>query len=325
MLNNNIYCYTPKGDVIELPRGATPIDFAYRIHTKVGETTVGAIVNNNIVPLNYELQDNDIVKINTNKSSTPSKEWINFVKSTQVRNKIRSFFTKNEREVYIERGKYSLEKELRKRKLSINEFTSDTNVKKICEVEKLENLEDIYFSIGNGKCTVNGIINIIDKPIDNVAAPKVIKVTSKSKDADIIVSGIDKVKVNLANCCNPVYGDDIVGYITKGSGISVHRMNCHNLSMLEDRTVDVKWNTNVNKRYLTSLIIYSSDSENHMLDLVQISSMMNVSVEGIKANNRGAKSVYEINCYVTGIEQLNKLILTITKNDYIEKVERLMR
>lgn len=325
VLNNNIYCYTPKGDVIELPRGATPIDFAYRIHTKVGETTVGAIVNNNIVPLNYELQDNDIVKINTNKSSTPSKEWINFVKSTQVRNKIRSFFTKNEREVYIERGKYSLEKELRKRKLSISEFTSDANVKKICEVEKLENLEDIYFSIGNGKCTVNGIINIIDKPIDNVAAPKVIKVTSKSKDADIIVSGIDKVKVNLANCCNPVYGDDIVGYITKGSGISVHRMNCHNLSMLEDRTVDVKWNTNVNKRYLTSLIIYSSDSENHMLDLVQISSMMNVSVEGIKAMNRGAKSVYEINCYVTGIEQLNKLILTITKNDYIEKVERLMR
>ena len=102
-------------------------------------------------------------------------------------------------------------------------------------------------------------------------------------------------------------------------------MNCHNLSMLEDRTVDVKWNTNVNKRYLTSLIIYSSDSENHMLDLVQISSMMNVSVEGIKSMNRGAKSVYEINCYVTGIEQLNKLILTITKNDYIEKVERLMR
>ena len=325
VLNNNIYCYTPKGDVIELPRGATPIDFAYHIHTKVGETTVGAIVNNNIVPLNYELKDNDIVKINTNKSSTPSKEWINFVKSTQVRNKIRSFFTKNDREIYIERGKYTLEKELRKRKLSISEFTSDENVKKICEEIKVDNLEEIYLAIGNGKSTANGVINIIDKPIENVPAPKVIKVTEKSKDADIIVSGIDKVKVNLANCCNPVYGDEIVGYITKGNGISVHLIHCHNLSMLENRTVDVKWNTNVNKRYLTSLLVYSNDSDNHMLDLLQIISMMNVSVDGIKTMNKGGNSVYEVNCYVTGIEQLNKLIANINKNSYIEKVEREMR
>ena len=213
VLNNNIYCYTPKGDVIELPKGATPIDFAYRIHTKVGETTVGAIVNNNIVPLDYELHDNDIVKINTNKNSTPSKEWINFVKSTQVRNKIKSYFTKSDRENYIERGKYNLEKELRKRKLSISEFTSAENIKKICDAERCEDLEDIYLSIGNGKLPVNSVINIIDKPAENISVPKTIKVSNKNKDADIIVSGIDKVKVNLANCCNPVYGDPIVGFI----------------------------------------------------------------------------------------------------------------
>ena len=125
VLNNNIYCFTPKGDVIELPKGATPLDFAYKIHTKVGETTVGAIVNNNIVPLNYELKDNDIVKINTNKTSTPSKEWINMVKSTATRNKIRAFFTKNDREIYVERGKYLLEKELRKRKLVFSEYLTE--------------------------------------------------------------------------------------------------------------------------------------------------------------------------------------------------------
>lgn len=325
VLNNNIYCFTPKGDVIELPRGATPLDFAYKIHTKVGETTVGAIVNNNIVPLNYELKDNDIVKINTNKSSTPSKEWLNMVYATATKNKIRSFFAKNDREIYIERGKDSLERELRKRKLGISEFLVDSNVKKICETLKLENLEEIYLSIGNGKATVNGVINVIDKPVEDVSAPKIVKVSSKNIDADIIVSGIDKVKVNLANCCNPIYGDAIVGYITKGNGITVHRMNCHNLEMLEDRTLEVKWNTNVNKRYMTSLFIHTNDSVNHVLDLIQTISLMNVNVDGIKTMGRGDKTLYEVNCYVTGLEQLNKLILALNKNSYVEKIERVMR
>lgn len=324
VLNNNIYCFTPKGDVIELPRGATPIDFAYKIHTKVGETTVGAIVNNNIVPLNYELKDNDIVKINTNKNSTPSKEWLNMVKATATRNKIRAFFTKNERDIYVERGKYSLEKELRKRKIAFSDFINDENIKKICESLKLEDLEEIYLSIGNGKATVNGVINIIEKQ-EETPTPKVVKVTSKNKDADIIVSGIDKVKVNLANCCNPVYGDPIVGYITKGNGITVHRLHCHNLEMLEDRTLEVSWNTNVNKRYMTCLLVHTNSLDNHILDLIQVISMMNVSVDGFKTINRGDKTIYEINCYVTGLEQLEKVITAINKNTYVEKVERTMR
>ena len=324
VLNNNIYCYTPKGDVIELPKGATPIDFAYHIHTKVGETTVGAIVNNNIVPLNYELQNNDIVKINTNKSSTPSKEWINFVKSTTTRNKIKGFFTKNDREIYIERGKYMLEKELRKRKLVFSEFLSDENIKKICEAIKVDDLDEIYLSIGNGKTPPNTVINVIDKTADQ-AVPKVVKI-DKNKDTDLIVSGIEKVKVNLANCCNPVFGDEIVGYITKGNGISVHRINCHNLESLEDRCVEVNWNnTNAGKRYMSSLLIHTIDEVNHMLDLVQIISMMNVNVDGIKTINRDKKVVYELNCYVTGVDQLEKLITSISRNKYIEKVERAMK
>ena len=324
VLNNNIYVFTPKGDVIELPKGATPLDFAYHIHTKVGETTVGAIVNNNIVPLNYELKNNDIVKINTNKNSTPSKEWINMVKSTAARNKIKSFFTKNDREIYIERGKYSLEKELRKRKIAFSDFINDENVKKICESIKVEDLDEIYLSIGNGKAPVNSVINIIEKN-DEAHVPKNVKITSKSIDADIIVSGIDKVKVNLANCCHPVYGDEIIGYITKGNGITVHRMNCHNLDTLEDRTLEVRWNSNTNKRYLTSLLVHATDTENHMLEIIQIISMLNVSVDGIKTINRDYHSVYEINCYVTGLEQLNKLLTNLEKNNYIEKVERAIR
>ena len=324
VLNNNIYCFTPKGDVIELPKGATPIDFAYKIHTRVGETTVGAIVNNNIVPLNYKLKNNDIVKINTNKSSTPSKEWINMVKSTAVRNKIKAFFTRSERDVYIERGKYSLEKELRKRKIVFSEFMSDENIKKICDTLKLEDLDEIYLSIGNGKNNTGSVVNIIDK-YEEVAAPKVVKLSNKSIDADIIVSGIDKVKVNLANCCNPVYGDEIVGYITKGNGITVHRINCHNLEMLEDRTLEVRWNENVNKKYLTYMLIHTNDDKNHMLDIIQTVSMANISVDSLNTMSKGEKSIYELSCYVSGIDQLNHLILNLSKAKYIEKVERAIR
>ena len=324
VLNNNIYVFTPKGDVIELPRGATPIDFAYEIHTKVGETMVGAIVNNNIVPLNYELKDNDIVKINTNKNSTPSKEWLNIAKATKTKNRIRSFFTKNERDIYVERGKYSLEKELRKRKHSISEFLSDENIEKICDSIKVSDLEEVYLAIGNGKAPVNAVINVIYKSEDT-PIPKNVKITSKSIDADIIVSGIDKVKVNLANCCHPVYGDQIIGYITKGNGISVHRMHCHNLSMLEDRTLEVMWNDNTNKRYMTSLLIYTNTTDNRMLDLMQTISMLNVNIDSMNTVNKVDRITYEVNCYVTGLEQLNKVILGLEKSQYVEKVERAMK
>ena len=247
------------------------------------------------------------------------------VKATATKNKIKSFFTKNEREVYIERGKYNLEKELRKRKIVFSEFLSDENIKKICDSIHSEDLDDIYLSIGNGKVSPNGVINIIDKNNDNVPIPKNIKITSKNTDADIIVSGIDKFKVNLANCCNPVFGDEIVGYITKGNGISVHRISCHNLEMLEDRTVNDIWNSNINKRYLTSLLVTTDSEKNHMLDLVQIVSTMNVNVDGITTISRGDTTIYQINCYVTGLDQLSKLIMNIVINNYVINFERAMK
>lgn len=325
VLNNNIYCFTPKGDVIELPKDATPIDFAYKIHTKVGETTTGAIVNNNIVPLNHNLQDGDIVKIITNKTSTPSQEWIGFVKSTATRNKIKSFFTKNEKEVYIDRGKEILEKELRKRKLAFSTIFSGDNLKIVLDTLKLETLDDIYLDVGNGKIAPNSVINIIDKPYEAIEAPKKVNISNKDKEADIIVSGIDKVKVNLANCCNPIYGDEIIGYITKGNGITIHRVNCHNMENLDNRLVDVKWNDNSNKRYLVVLIVYSNTNVNHMLDIIQKISKADVSIEGIQTMFKTDSLVYEVSLYVKNLEQLNNLIFNLEKEVYISKVERAMR
>jgi len=325
VLNDNIYVFTPKGDIIELPTGSTPIDFAYKVHTKVGETMVGAIVNNSIVPLDYELQNNDIVKINTNKASHPSKEWIQIVKSTHTKNKIRSYFTKNEREIYVERGRESLEKELRKRKISFSEFLTDKNVKEICRELKVKSLDEVYLVIGNGKSAPNTVINIILK--EEKEKPKVAKVGNQNIDAnaDIIVSGIDQVRVNLAQCCNPVFGDDIIGYITMGNGISVHRSNCHNLASLEERNVEVSWNESFNKRYLSSLLISTTDVSNHMLDLIQKMSMLDIPVDSIHTINKVDGAIYDAQVYVRNLDHLNKLMTELQKQPYIEKIERVQR
>lgn len=325
VLNNNIYCFTPKGDVIELPVGATPIDFAYKVHTKVGETTTGAIVNNSIVPLDHKLKDSDIVKIITNKSSTPSKEWINFVKSTTTKNRIRSFFIRSEREVYIERGKDTVEKELRKRKIAISGFFNNENLQKICDELHTETIEEIYLGIGNGKFAPNSVINIIEKPYTEKEAPKKVTITNKEMTADVIVSGIDKVKINLANCCNPIYGDDIIGYITKGNGISVHKCNCHNVQMFENRVVEVKWNDNTNKRYFSILTLSSDSSDNHMVDIIQKTSMNDVLVDGINKIYKGDIIVYELSIYVKSLEQLEKLILKLNNEPYLTDIQRSMR
>ena len=322
VLNNNIYCFTPMGDVIELPRGATPIDFAYKIHTKVGETMVGAIVNDQIVPLDYELKDNDIVKINTNKSAKPSREWLKICKATQTKSKIRAYFTKNDRELYIDKGKYLLEKTLRKRKIQISDFYSDDKIKLVVkEFKDINSIDDIYLYIGNDKVSANTIINVNYKEEPKKKTDKNI-INDNMMNADIIVSGIDKVKVNLAHCCYPVYGDDIIGYITRGSGISVHRLNCHNLDNLEDRIVDVKWNSNVNKKYLSYIIVYSNSHDNNMLELLKDLSYINVSVEEVKILDKDDNYVYEISIYVDGIDQLDKIITTLNNKKYIENVER---
>ena len=327
VLNNNIYVYSPKGDVFELPKGATPIDFAYRVHTKVGETMVGAIVNNSIVPLDYELKNNDIVKININKNSHPSKEWLNIAKCTQTKNKIKNYFSKSEREIYIEKGKDLIEKDLRRRKIAFSDFYSDDNIKTLCDELKLKNLEDIYLSIGNNKYASNSVINIIYQDPNQHNAKKIIKVDKRNIDADIIVSSINNIKVNLANCCNPVYGDSVVGYITKGNGISIHRLNCHNLETLNNRIVQVNWNPdfNDNKRYVSYIIVYSNDSTNNVADIVQKTSKLNASIFNINVNSKLDEIVYELGIYVKNKDSLEILIHELNKLSYIYKVERLMR
>ncbi len=325
VLNNNIYCFTPKGDIIELPKGSTPIDFAYKVHTRIGETMIGALVNNSIVPLDYELHSNDIVKINTSKNSNgPSQEWLKIVKSSQARNKIRAFFTKNEREIYIERGKDFLEKELRKRKIPFSDFFTTENQNKLLKEFKINDLEELYLEIGNGKHAASTVVNILYRKEEEIKPKKII---SKAVDnnSDIVVSGIDKVKVNLANCCNPIPGDDIIGYITKGNGISVHRRCCHNLEYLDNRIIRVDWNSITSEKYETVILVHSNTTENKILEMIQKMSMFDIRIDRFLTMHDKDDTIYEITLYVQNLECLKKIFKELEKLSYVIKIERLIR
>ena len=271
LLGELIYVFTPKGDVIELPKDATPVDFAYRIHSRVGDTTTGAIVNDTIVPLSYALQNNDIVKVITNNNATPNQDWLSFVKTQQAKTKIKSYFSKKDREEILEKGKNILEKEIRKKKLSINEILSDTNLNKVLKDLKMESIEDLYLSIGSLRYTAGYIINLTtdDKHnVDDILIEKIKPVTiiNNNKD-DIIVDGNTNIMYSLAKCCKPVKGDNIIGFITKGEGVSVHKDNCINVKNNHDRLIKVEWNLNSESTYLSDINILVNN-HNFLMDLM---------------------------------------------------------
>ena len=323
VLNNNIYVYTPKGDVIEMPVGSTPIDFAYRIHSQVGDKMTGAIVNNSMVNLSYELKDGDIIKIITNNNSAgPSREWLNIVKTTAAKNKIKSFFNRTTKEDYIEQGKDLLEKELRRRKIPMSTFMEEENLNRIFKNFKLENLEDIYLNIGNNKLSAKSIVKNNQEPSE---VKKVIKPTFKSSESDIIVGDTKNIETSIANCCLPVPGDEIVGYITKTSGIRIHRKTCSNVELFDERIVKASWNPKLTGKYSSELIIHTTSKENIVLDIVQTAASLSINVENVNLVNKGINNVYSVDILVSNLEDLNKYILNLQKIKYVSDVERIIK
>ena len=327
MLAEMIYVFTPKGDVMELPRGATPIDFAYRIHSDVGDKTVGAIVNDTIVPLNHELENNDIVKIKTNTNSSPNKDWLNFVKTSQAKNKIKSYFSKQERTFLVEKGKDILEKELRKRKLSFSETMSEENTKKILKDLKLKDLEDIYLSIGSLRYTAGFIISLTTDIKANVEDALIEKVANHSKQEgnyknDIIVAGIGDILVNIAKCCKPVKGDEIIGFITKGQGITVHKKNCPNMTDKTERMIEVKWNYQNESTYLTDLFIETDNNKSYLSDIIATFTKRNLHIDSFKTKEYANSYVYEVTLKVKNKEEVERIVLDLEMLSFVSKVNR---
>ena len=320
-----IYVYTPKGDVIELPEKSTPVDFAYKVHSEVGDTMVGAIVNDNIVPLNYELKTGDIIKINTNKSSKPSKDWLNFVITSQARNRIKSYYTKQEKDESLNKGIELLNNEIRKNDLSITETLSNKNIDKLIDELKLTNENELYIGIGSGKFTASSIVKMLTKKelpkkdiVEKINESTFKKEISKN---DILVEGIGEIKVTISNCCKPIPGDNIIGYITKGSGITVHRSNCKNIIDLDERLVNVKWNDSVVHKYLTDIIVYTNTSDN-LLDIIAKASTNGITIDSISTINKSEYKVYNMTVLVENKEKLDKYIVDLQNLSFIKKVER---
>ena len=331
MLDDNMYLFTPKGDVIELPIGSTPIDFAYRVHTGVGEKMVGAIVNEAIVPLDQSLKDGDIVKIITNNNAKgPNREWLNMAKTAQAKTKIKNFFSKIDKDESVKRGEEILLKELRKQKLTFANFFVDKNVEVLLEALSLGSINEIYRSIGSSKFTANYVINLIYKEtkskeelvLDKLATMNAKSVTGKN---DILVAGVDEIKITLANCCMPIKGDDILGYITKGNGIAVHRSICHNITDTQERIVSVEWNPTIDKRWPTNIMVEAERRDNLLLEIISKTTSTDTSIQAINTINHIDFIVYDIIVLASSKEKLEKFMNDVSQMPYIHKVERLIK
>lgn len=324
-----IYVFTPKGDVVELPKGSTPIDFAYRIHSDVGDKTVGAIVNDNIVPLAYELQDNDIVKIKTGSTANPNKDWLTFVKTTQARNKIKSFFSKKDKTIYIEKGKELIYKELRRKNITQSEFLTEDNINKILRDLKLQDLDDIYLSVGSTRYTAGYIVNLATEEKDSVQDALIEKIRNNSlnrKEAsyssDIIIDGLDDIEVNLAKCCKPILGEPIIGYITKGQGISIHRIDCKNVVDKTERLIQASWNEKTNRVYKTDLLIEVDNIGNYLLDIISTGALLKIYVDSVESHQYENKTVYDITIKVSNYDELVEYIKELRKLPFIINVTK---
>lgn len=328
LTNDSIYVYTPKGDVIELPAGATPVDFAYKVHSEVGNTLVGALVNDNIVTLDYQLKTGDIIKVNTNKTSRgPNKDWLNFVKTSQARNKIKSYYSKIDKNESITKGQELLQNELRKNNLPITETLNSHDFINILDDLNLKNINDLYIALGNNKFTAQSIIKAIKKKeVTDEIKTKINENNHKQANSknDILVQELEDIKVNLSGCCKPIPGDNIVGYITRGSGITVHRTICQNITNLEERLIPVKWNKGLTKKYPTDIIVHTNTADN-LLDIITKASLNNITIDSISTINKSEYKVYSLTILVENVEKLNKFMTDLTNLSFTIKVDRLLK
>ena len=340
VFNANIYVLTPRGRVVDLPNGACPIDFAYRIHTEVGNQTVGALVNGVLVPLNTPLKTGDVVELKTNKNSTPSEDWIKIVKTNHARNKIKAYFVKKEledKEEYIKLGERLYLEEIKKKDLSEEEFNDKSKLEKICSSLQIPNYNDLMYAVGCKSLSPMSIIEKIRKlGKKELDVEYLDKITKKNYDkrqtvvtkTGIVVKGVSSMKISLAPCCTPVYGDNIKGFVTKGQGIKVHRCDCPNL-LKERRLIDVDWDDNKPDtiKYDASLKILAKDRSYLLTDLVTVIAQYkaNIMAVNIVANNEDLTASASITIVVNDLAHLESIMANLRKVDSVISVERAIK
>ena len=304
VFTDEVYVFTPKGKVLNLPVGSTTVDFAYAIHSAVGNKCIGAKVNGKIVPLNTVLNTGDIVEIlTTNSGKGPSRDWIKFVKTASARTKIRQYFKKEMKEENIKRGKDMLEREAKRRGYNLSELLSTAGLNYIMNRYTLSSIDDLYASVGFGGLTTNQIIvklidyfkrDLLSK--NPVAEIKTTSTTGKSSSGNgVLIRGYDDFLVRLSHCCNPVPGDKIVGYVSRGRGVSVHCVDCPNVKNMEpERLIEAKWDDVISQNFLASLKIYCENKSGILAAVTTIISNMKISITGAFARSDNDSGTAEI-------------------------------
>ena len=341
VFSDEVFVFTPKGDVVDLPKGSIPIDFAYRIHTEVGHHCVGAKVNGKIVPLEYKLKNGDIVSIITNKSNSgPSRDWLNIVASSETRTKIRSWFKKQRKEENIARGMDMMEKEAKHLGYVPKEILKPERLELLAKKLNIPQVNDLLASIGYGGITLNGIlgklIEMHKQDLQKATPPDISQMLSELKQPlknrkkkashGILVEGEGGFLVRLARCCNPIPGDPITGYITRGRGVSVHRSDCPNLlnDMDFSRVIEVNWDVGLDKVYTVQIEIVCNDKTGMLAELFALPAEMKVNISSLtaKTNKTNRTSIVNMGLDVRNSQQVAQIMTKIRRMKDVYSVSR---
>lgn len=328
---DEVYIFTPKGDVKSFPKGATPLDFAYSIHTDVGHQCVGAKVNHNIVPLKYELQNGDIVEIISQAGHHPSKDWLKYTVTSRARAKIKNWVSAQEKEKSINLGKDLLEREFRRRHLKFSQIIKSDEIKKVYDEYGISSPEDLMGIVGYGKVSAKRIVNYFlpaeDAKSEEIIAEKKTKKDDDSNSTDISLTGIDDVLVRFAKCCDPIPGDDIIGFVSRGRGINIHTASCSKIEgMGTERLVNVNWNIKGKHTYPVNMRVSCTDKKGILAEISAVISALDVNISHAEINtNPNIEAVCDFIIDVQNLNQFNKIVAAIKKLDIVTSVERLKK
>jgi len=334
---DEVYVFTPRGEVKTLPKGATPVDFAYLIHSEVGNQCTGAKVNGRMVPLSQELQTGDTVDIITAKSHLPSKDWLKFVKTVKARSRIRQWIKTQEKERSLSLGREMCEKAFRKHKLNFNNLMKSEQMAAAVEHFGFKTTEDLIASVGYGKTTPLQVVRRFLPRIDEEAPGEegaggeslldrlIGRVKKKKPSAGVLVKGLDDILIRFGKCCQPVPGDPVVGYITRGYGVTVHRANCVNaLKMSPDRQIDVTWNEEISETYPVKILILSYDRVGLLADIATSLSKNEANIVSLNTNTKPNKMVESyLTITVEGTEHLDRVLSALRQITLVQDVRRI--
>ena len=332
MFADEVFVFSPKGDVINLPAGATPIDFAYSIHSAVGNSMVGASVNGRIVTFDHVLQNGDIVEVRTAKNAPgPSRDWLNIAKSGSARTKIKQWFKKERREENIARGKEMFEAELRNKGLCMDDITGEDILPQLLKKVSYTSLDEMYAAIGYGGMAATRAVNrikdelarqqhavdkrtVLDKVTEAAERREQMAKKAIKPVHGVLVEGLDNCLIKFSRCCTPVPGDDIIGYITRGQGVSIHRTDCENARRRAERPEDegrwlnVSWADEIHESYTTTLTVVSRERGGLVMDIATVMNALNTKVRSINARDTGDKSIVVITLETKGLDELKTVI-----------------